>query len=297
MNRPEPGSAPALFTSLEVWLRVGALILLVAGLQAFVFDRRLAEATDGVPQTLLELQGEQADNGRMNDALSALQRYQRATGDERAKQRVLVLRDAVLERYREDRRAAVEALQEASDSLAGETPAEQGALAEVRGKIAALAALYEDRTGEALDRYTRPPWYLQPTASLLNNDAGQLQALRFNHALYLMHIGRAGAATDLLASMGNSGDAGQADVDFALARLAFDDWIAEPDPVLFAESLERATRSVRGDAHNSPAKLFLEYLLSLDRSAEKIDMDPEEGEGDGEGRGQRGVVSTDRGEF
>lgn len=285
------------FAHVETWLTVIGLILLVAGLQAVVFDRQVAGATAGVPQALVELERERNDNNRMNDALHALQLYRRASRDEKARRGVLLVRDAVLERYNQDRRAAMEALLEASDSLSAQTPAEEGALAEFRAKSRAVSELYENRTGKALERYLSPPWYLQPTASFLNDDARQLHGLRFNHALYLMHSGDTAAALELLAGMRDSSDARNADVDFAMARLSFETWVAEPDPVLFAESLERATRSVREDARNSQAKLFLEYLLSLDHSAEKVDLEPEEGQGDGEGQGERGVVSTERGEF
>lgn len=297
MNPAGQNNASTVFANVEAWLRVIGLILLVAGLQAFVFEGQVAGATDGVPWALLELERERSENTRMNEALRALQLYRRASSDERAKRSVLVLRDTVLERYDQDRRAAIEALQEAADSLSAQTPAEESALSEFRAKSRALAELYENRTGKALERYTSPPWYLQPTASFLNNDAGQLHALRFNHALYLMHSGDTAAAAELLGGMRDASDTRNSDVDFAMARLSFESWVAEPDPVLFTESLERATRSVREDARNSQAKLFLEYLLSLDRSARKVDLAPEEGQGEGEGRGERGVVSTERGEF
>ena len=276
------------------WLRAVGAILLVAGLQAFMFHRQVAEATDGVPQALTELEQERADNGKINDTLRALQLYQRASGDEEAKRRVLELRDTVLERYAEDRRGAVEALRAGAMSLEAQTPSEQDALAELRRKVAALAAMYANRAGAALEQYTDPPWYLQPTASLLNDDAGQLHALRFNHSLYLVHSGDPGAAAMLLESMRGTDRRQTAEIDFALARLAFEAWVAEPDPVLFAESLERTTRSVRAAADKPLPKLFLEYLLSLEHSVEAVDLEPEEGEGEGEGQGERGVISERR---
>ena len=297
MSLPEPRSIPAMVANPDAWLRTLGLILLVAGLQAFVFDRRIAEATDGLPQALLELERERGDNDRMNEALRALQLYRRASSDEQAKRDILTLRDTALQSYEEHRRAAIEALREASDSLHAQTPAEEEALAELRLKVSNLSSVYIDRTGKVLEQYSNPPWYLQPTASFLNNHAEQLHALRFNHALYLMHSGDSAAATKLLMAMRDDREMHNADVDFALARLAFETWIAERDPVLFADSLERATRSVQQNAHNSRAKLFLEYLLSLERSAQKVDMDPEEGQGEGEGRGERGVISTERREF
>lgn len=278
----------------DAWLRAAGVILLVSGLQAFMFHRQVAEATDGVPQALTALEQERADNGKINETLRALQLYQRASGDEEARQRVLELRDAVLERYAEDRRGAVEALRAGAMGLEAQTASEQDALADLHRKAAALAAMYADRAGAALERYTQPPWYLKPTASLLNDDARQLHALRFNHALYLVHSGDPGAAAMLLESMRGTGRRRTAEIDFALARLAFEAWVAEPDPVLLAESLERATRSVRAAADEPLPKLFLEYLLSLERNAEAVDLEPEEGEGEGEGQGERGVISERR---
>lgn len=305
MSGSEQRSTPAAFgravhlraANLDAWLHTVGMVLLVAGLQASVFGLQITDATDSVPQSLVELEHERGENGKMNEALRALQVYQRASRDGDAKRQVLELRDTVVERYAEDRRGAVEALRAAADSLVAHTSAEEDALAELRRKVEALVEIYADRTGAALERYTSPRWYLQPTASLLNDDAGQLHALRFNHALYLMHSGDPAAAVTLLESMRGDDHRHNAEVDFALARLAFEAWVAEPDPVLFAESLERATRGVREAADKPLPKLFLEYLLSLERSAEKVDLEPEEGQGDGEGRGERGVKSTDRREF
>lgn len=300
MNRPEPKRTATAFgrvVNLTEWMRAAGIILLITGVQAFVFARQLAEATDGVPQALVELEHEHRTDSRMNEALRALQLYWRASDDSDAKRAIRELRDTVLEQYGQDRSGAVEALRTAAGHLDAQTPAEHAARAELRLEIEALAEIYAERTGVALRRYTNPPWYLQPTASLLNDGAEKLHALRFNHALYLTHSGDPSAAATLLGNMRDSNAPRAAEVSFALARLAFERWTAEPHPALFAESLERATRSVRGAADNPLPKLFLEYLLSLDRSVEKLDLEPEEGQGEGEGRGERGVTPTERREF
>lgn len=282
------------------WLLVAGVVLLVAGLQALLFERLVAAASDGTSQALTNLERESADNASMNEALRKLQLAYRATGDEPARRAILALRDAVIERYPENRREAVDALYAGAAQLAAPEPEGDATIQALRHEAGKLAELYEARTQTALELYTNPPWYLWPTAALVNGDDAVRYALRFNHALYLGHSGDPATALSLLEELrvaASGDDRRTAEVDFALARLNFATWTTEPDPALFDALLERATSSVRHDANYPPARLFLEYLLSLDRSAAKVELEPEEGQGDGEGRGERGVIATERRDF
>ncbi len=280
------------------WLTVAGAVLLVAGVQALLFERLVAAASDGAPQALMNLERESADNARMNEALRKLQLVYTATRDEPARQAILALRDAVIERYPENRREAVDTLYTGAAQLAASDGS--AAIQALHRETGKLAELYDARTLNALKSYTNPPWYLWPTAALVNRDDTERHALRFNHALYLVHSGDPAAAASLLEELrvaASGDDRRTAEVDFTLARLQFATWTSQPDPALFDTLLERATSSVRHDANNSPARLFLEYLLSLDRSAAKVELEPEEGQGDGEGRGERGVIATERRDF
>jgi thioredoxin-like negative regulator of GroEL len=134
---------------------------------------------------------------------------------------------------------------------------------------------------------------------LLNNDQARSRALAFNHALYLMHVRNTSAAVEILDGLrGDSTDQSlQAKALFTLSRIRYQAFQLEKDPSYFQDALQLAQQSVRRDASHALAKLFLDYLLSIDRQAVEVDVSPLEGEGTGESEGERGAISTDPGEF
>lgn len=282
------------------WLSVGGIVLLVAGAQAFLFERQLASVSDGASQSLAALQRESADNQRINEALRALQLAYRASNDDAGRQAILALRDETIALYSENRAEAVETLLTGVSLLEGSTPESIAAIDEARREAGKLARLYEPRTQTARELYANPPWYLWPTAALANNDEEKRHALGFNQALYMVHSGNRGAAVTLLEDLrvaASESDRRMAEIDFAMARISFAAWATQPDPAVFDSALERAVSSVRHHPGNPRARQFLEYLLSLDRSAATVEMEPEEGQGDGEGRGERGVISEELRDF
>ena len=159
--------------------------------------------------------------------------------------------------------------------------------------------MYTDYFAEAIMVVSHPAWYLHPTAAFLNNDQAQSEALAFNHALYLMHVRNTSAAVEILDDLrSNSADQSlHAKALFTLARIRYQAFRLEKDPSYFQDALQLAQQSVHSDASHALAKMFLDYLLSIDRHAVEADVTPLEGEGTGEGEGERGAIATDAGEF
>jgi hypothetical protein len=156
--------------------------------------------------------------------------------------------------------------------------------------------MYADHYGAAIAAYAHPAWYLQPTAGLLNNDRERSRALEFNHALYLIEVRDAGAALEIFDELRDAPEFESGPLRsrllFALSRLQFQAYEVEKNPGFLVEALQYAQQSARADAGFELPKVFLEYLLSIDRAATQVDMSPMEGEGTGEGEGERGAIIT-----
>ena len=280
-------------------LRFAGILLLIAGLQAWGFYRQASPLIAEAREQLNLLQHEVPDDRLVNLSLRSLQAYWNATETELTRRQVLELRDSVLQRFDADPAAAVREFAQVVGSFESRTVAEQDALTTLRQQTVQLDRMYTDHFDNAIMAVSHPAWYLQPTAAFLNNDRSQSQALAFNHALYLMHARKTSAAVENLDGLrGDSADRSlRAKALFTLARLQYQAFRLEKNPSYFQDALQLAQQSVRSDASHALAKLFLDYLLSIDRQAVEVDVSPLEGEGTGEGEGERGAIATDPGEF
>jgi len=284
-------------------LRVAGVALLIAGLQAWGFNRSTAPLIEAAGEQLTRLQHEVPDNRLTNQSLRSLQDYWQTADDDLVKRQVLELRDTIMQRFGGDPAAAVSEFASVVAGFEARSVAQQDVLAALRRNVAELEHMYGDHFGEAIMAYSHPAWYLQPTASFLNNDRARQRALAFNHALYLMHVRDTTAAVEMLDELRRSAGAAAgsdplvAKALFALSRLQYEAFRVEQEQAYFREALQYAQQSVRSDADNAPAKLFLDYLLSVDQKATEVDTSPLEGEGTGEGEGERGAIATDPGEF
>lgn len=273
--------------------------MLVGGLQAWAFNNRVTPLAEKAREQLTALQQEVPDNRLMNQSLRSLQDYWRLADDDVTKRQVLELRDNVLQRFNAEPAAAVQDYATVSRTFAARTPAAQEALAIVQAQAERLAVMYADHYAAALGAYSAPPWYLLPTAALLNNDPVRRHALTYDHALYLVLVRDISGGIDVLDGLRREAETAalEALVLFALARAQYAAYELQNDPAYFREALQYTQQSIRTDAGEPLPRLFLDYLLSVDRQAAKVDTDPIDGEGSGEGEGERGTIATDAGEF
>ena len=281
---------------LLLWIGV---LLLVAGLQAWGFNRQTVPLIALAADELAALQHEVADNHLMNQSLRSLQSYSRTMEDALSQRQIIELRDYVLDNFGPDPAAAVATFANVVSSFQSRSVADQEALADLKRQVTRLQRMYTDHYASAIDAVSSPAWFLQPTAFFLTDDSKRDHALALNHALYFAHIRDAAAAIGILDALRaeSEDDLLIARTLFLQARLQFDAYRAEKDPAYFRESLQYAQRSVMSDADHDLAKMFLDYLVSLDRQAIEVDVSPLEGEGSGEGEGERGAIATEPEEF
>ena len=280
-------------------LRVLGIVLLVAGMQAWGFYRQASPLIAEAREQLDLLQHEVPDNRLINLSLQNLQAYWTAAEVELTRRQVLELRDSVSQRFGADPAAAVREFARVVDGFEPRSIAEQEVLVTLQRQMAQLEHMYTDHFDSAITAFSHPAWYLQPTAAILNNDQAQSRALAFNHALYLMHVRNTSAAVEILNELrADSADQSlRAKALFTLSRLQYRAFRLEKDPSYFQDALQLAQTSVHSDASHALAKLFLDYLLSIDRQAVEVDVSLLDGEGSGEGEGERGAIATDPGEF
>ncbi len=280
-------------------LRFAGVLLLIAGLQAWGFYRQASPLIAEAHEQLNQLQHEVPDNRLANLSLQSLQAYWKTAEVELTRRQVLELRDSVSQRFDADPAAAVREFARVVEGFEPRSVAEQEVLATLQRQVAQLDRMYADHFEAAIAAVAHPAWYLQPTASFLNNDQTRSRALAFNHALYLMHARNTSAAVEILNDLrGDSADRSlRAKALFTLSRLQYQAYRLENNPSYYQDALQLAQQSVRSDADHALAKLFLDYLLSIDRQAVEVDVSPLEGEGTGEGEGERGAIASDPGEF
>ncbi len=286
----------AIMNSWPALLRFVGILLLIAGLQAWGFNRQASPVIAEAHEQLLLLQNEVADNRLANLSMQSLQAYWNATETELTRRQVLELRDSVLQRFDADPQDAVREFAQVVGSFESRTVAEQDVLTTLQRQTTQLERMYADHFEDAIAAVAHPGWYLQPTAAFLNNDQTRSRALAFNHALYLMHVRETSAAVEILDSL-RADESLQAKALFTLSRIQYRAFRLEKDPSYFQDALQLAQQSVRSDAGHALAKLFLDYLLSIDRQSVEVDESPVEGEGSGEGEGERGAIAADPGEF
>ncbi len=280
-------------------LSIAGIVLLIAAVQAWGFHRQAKPLLAVAHEELTALQHEVPDNRLLNLSLQQLQEYWRASGDELTRRQILELRDSLYDRFAAEPVTAIGEFARVVGGFDARSAAEQETLATLEQRVARLERMYADHFGAARRAVTHPAWYLQPTASFLNNDAARNRALAFNHALYLLHVRETGAAVELLDELRRDdlSPALYSKALLALARLQYDAFRVEKDDAYFREALQYAQHSVQRDAGNALAKVFLDYLLSVDREATEVDVSPLEGEGTGEGEGERGAINVEPGEF
>ena len=289
----------AIAQRLPLVLRWTGVLLLIAGLQTWGFHHQIVPLIAVAEEQLAALQHEAADNRLMNESLQSLQAYWRVAADELSRRQALELRDSVLQQFATEPVAAVSEFARVVHSLEAGTTADPETLAGVRRRASRLDYMYTDHYAVAINAMAHPAWYLQPTAAFLNNDDTRNRSLALNRATYLSLIRDPAAAIEILDELrrerGN--DSVTAAALFGLARLHFDAFQVDKDPARFDEALRHTRQTVISNPDHELGKLFLDYLVSIDRQAIEVDAEALEGEGSGEGEGEQGAIALEPEDF
>lgn len=282
--------------SVLLWaLKLVGSALVIIGIQAWAFHGLLQPRIVHADENLIALLEEVPSNSLIDRTLNTLRDYWRASNDEMQRRQVIELREMIVRDYRENPRAAIAETVRISASFAGETEIEQEFLASLRRDLLLLQEIYSDHYGDLIASYRHAPIYMQPTAMLLMLDRSIEDRLEFNHAFYLMLAADRSAANSMFSELrrNTSDELINSRALYAQARLQFEAFRINGDAEYFRQALQYTQESLSNDPTQGVAKLFLEYLLSIDQQAVTVETSPEEGQGSGESQGERGSLSSD----
>lgn len=289
----------AISHKLPLVLRSAGVLLLLAGLQTWEFNRQVVPLITIAQEQLAALQHEAPNNRLMNESLQDLQAYWRVADDQLSRRQALELKDSVLQQFTTAPVAAVSEFARVVHSLEAGATSDPETLADLRRRASRLDHMYTDHYGVADHAVSHPAWYLQPTASFLNNDATRNRSLALNRATYLSLTRDPAAAIEILDALRSerSNDSVTAAALYGLARLQFDAFRFGKDPARFDDAVRYARQTVIEDPDHELGKLFLDYLVSIDRQAIEVDAETLEGEGSGEGEGEQGAIAVEPEDF
>ena len=283
-----------LFGKLSKALRILGVIIIIAGLQAYGFYNHFIPRVNLANIELDHLMDEVATNKFVNKVLNDLGDLRRVSEDEAYKKEIVQIYERFIKDFLEDPRDAVAEFVRITATL--NTPAGtlgEESMATLKTGVEQMQALYSDRYQEIKDDLDSPPLYLQPTAFFIKRNAIIGQNIRFNHAVYLSLVGDRGGANTIFNDLKkeNVSDEFLAVINYAQARLLFDAFQTEGQFDYYQQAIQTLKESLRKNPDYGQPKLFLEYLLSLDRGSQEVSA-PVTGDGSGEAEGERGVISS-----
>jgi hypothetical protein len=310
MNEPERTFQPETLTALIhygrhrrqtllLWLfRIVSVIVLLAGLQVFGFYRHFTPGLHAANAGLERLVAESSSHELANRILGNLQELRNQADNEILRRQIVQIYERFIKEFGADPRTAISDLDRMVAGLSNHYQGGSETFSVIQEDLVQLRGMYSDHYGELLAELDSPPWYLQPSAGLINGDGKFARRAGFDYAVYLAIVGDRSAANDILNDLREN--AGTRDfrsgVYYAQARLLYDAFKAENDFQYFQQALQYTRQSLRENAGFGTAKLFLEYLLSIAGDMSLQDT-PMKGEGKGVAEGEKGVISTDPSSF
>lgn len=275
-------------------LRLLGIVVIVAGLQAYGFYSNYVPKVNAANQDLDQLTDEIATNSFTNKVLNNLGDLRRISEDEDYKNEIVQIYERFIGEFLEDRITTIDEFARITDTLdAPEGPLGEDSLTTVKNGVVELQKLYSDQYQPIIDSLESPPLYLQPTAALIKRGSSLQQNVMFNHGVYLSLVGDRSTANKLFNDLENM----EVDNDFlaiihyAQARMLYDAFQSEGQFDYYQQAIQSLKESLRKNPEYGQPKLFLEYLLSLDKGSQEVNA-PVTGDGSGEAEGERGVISS-----
>lgn len=275
-------------------LRITSIIMVIIGLQAYGFYNYFMPRVDSANQELDRLLDEVSTNSFVNEVLNDLGDLRRVSEDEPYRKEIVQIYERFIKDFLEDRREAIAELVRISGTLnTPPGPLGEESMATLSAGVEELQALYSDHYAGIIEQLDSPPIYLQPTASFIGDKHGLERDIHFNHGLYLSAVGDRGPANAVFNELKDSTVDKEflAQVQYAQARLLYDAYQAEGQFDYYQQAIQSLKDSLRSNPDYGQPKLFLEYLLSLDRGSQEASA-PVTGDGTGEAEGERGVISS-----
>jgi len=270
------------------------IIIFIIGLQFYGFYQYFSPAVVVANQNLDRLMNEVTSNALAETVLRGLEDVRRHNEDEAFRRQINQMYDQFIEKFIADPRTT---LQDFEGAIAGiptqPTALGNDAVSMLKWDVSRLKEIYSDHYRDLHADLQSPPMYLQPVASVLKRTSGLEAKVAFNQALYLSLVGDRNTANTTFNELKQN----LADQDFisavyyAQARMLFAAFESEGRVEYYLQAIQNLQQSLRYNPTYGMAKLFLEYLLSLQGggSAEAV---PSEGDGSGEAQGEKGMISS-----
>ena len=288
------GHKDQLLQKLPKVLRILGVIVIIVSLQSYGYYNHFIPQVNSADVQLDHLMDEVATNKFVNKVLNDLGDLRRVSEDEAYKKEIVQIYERFIKDFLEDSRETITEFVRITGTL--NTP--PGTLGEesmstLKTGVEELDALYSDHYQVLQEELDSPPLYLQPTASLIISNTPLEQNIRFNRGVYLSLVGDRGAANILFNDLKkeNIDNEFLSVIHYAQARLLFDAFQAEGQYDYYQQAIQTLKQSLRNNPDYGQPKLFLEYLLSLDRGSQEVNA-PITGDGSGEAEGERGVISS-----
>jgi len=275
-------------------LKVAGFVLVIASLQAYGFDRHFLPLFNQASRHIDRLAAEISTNTQVDTVLGLLADLRRTTQNEILRTEIVQTYERFTGEFITNPRTAIADLIRVANGFAAQTDSiEADILVSLKQELESLQQIYSDHYGDLNARLQSPPFYLQPTAALIKRDNALENKTGFNHALYLALTGDRSAANTIF----NDLKSDQQDIQFmslvhyAQARMLYDAFVAQNNMEYFQQAIQNLQESLRYNPDYGMPKMFLEYLLSMNRGMQAEDV-PQQGEGTGEAEGERGVMSS-----
>ena len=275
-------------------LRIIGVILIIVGLQSYGFYVHFVPQINSANEELDHLMDDVATNKFVNKVLNDLGNLRRVSEDKAFQGEIVQIYERFIKDFLENRLEAIAEFARITATLnTPEGPLGEESMATLRTGVEQLVSLYADNYQKLIDDLDSPPLYLQPTASFIKRNDTLEQNIMFNHGVYLSIVSDRGAANTIFNDLKkeNIDDAFNAVILYAQARMLFDAFQAEGQFDYYQQAIQTLKESLRSNPDYGQPKLFLEYLLSLDRGSQEVNA-PVTGDGSGEAEGERGVISS-----
>jgi tetratricopeptide (TPR) repeat protein len=275
-------------------LKIAGIIVLIAGLQTYGFYKYFNPRLQMANQNLDRLMNEVGTNDFVNSVLNNFGDLRRISDDDAYRGEIVQIYERFIGEFLENPLAAIDEFDRITATLSPPAGAlGEESLARLRAGVEEMKSLYADHYAVIVDRLESPPLYLQPTASIIKNHDNFTQSVQLNHGMYLSVVGNRGEANTIF------NDLKQADISdellsvvhYAQARLLFDAFKTEGQFDYYQQAMQSLKQSLNSNPEYGQPKLFLEYLLSLERGSSEVNA-PVTGDGTGEAEGERGVISS-----
>lgn len=275
-------------------LKIVGIIVLIAGLQTYGFYNYFNPRIQMANQNLDRLMDEVSTHDFVNSVLNNFGDLRRISSDEAYRSEVVQIYERFIGEFLDDPLAAIDEFDRITATLKPPAGAlGEESMASLRAGVAEMKSLYADHYAGIVDRLASPPLHLQPTASIIKNQDNYAQSVQLNHGMYLAAVGNRGEANTIFNDLKQAdiSDELLAVVHYAQARLQFDAFKTEGQFDYYQQAIQSLKQSLNSNPEYGQPKLFLEYLLSLERGASEVNA-PVTGDGTGEAEGERGVISS-----